>query len=108
VKQSRLFFIQNYHTMKPKILLFCLALLFLFSCASKTYLIGMDEQTFLKENHNAELVQAQERGTIYRITKDPRFSSHPGTKFYYFIDQKLKIIDEGVRRSDVTIDVNNH
>ena len=78
--------------------------LFLLSCAAqRQYAIGMSETDFKNQNHHAELVQAAGNVTVYRITKVKWASWDNPTKYYYFKNGVLAIIDEGQRTPDVVV-----
>lgn len=86
--------------------LFFIALLFLCSCHTTQFFLGMSEIEFTSKNHNADLVKAAEGSSIYRC------NTHNGhinkTMFYYFRDGKLVQVDEGERVPDFIIDARIH
>jgi hypothetical protein len=77
------------------------------SCSTKSYLIGMSENDFIKQNHGAELVQASGQTTVYKTDKVILGSYNRNIKYYYFNSHQLVRIDQGVRQPDVLIQ-NNH
>lgn len=91
--------------MKKKILYTLLGLLCLYSCKAPQYIIGMNEQEFVRHN-KVIAVQQTEHVSIYKKVNYP-FAAPAEIKFFYFRDSKLIRVDNG-RQPDVIIDKTIH
>ncbi|HEY2582662.1 MAG TPA: hypothetical protein VGI43_12690 [Mucilaginibacter sp.] len=84
-----------------------IALLFTVGCKTPEYLIGMNETQFKQQNHSATLVAAETDVTVYRISRQKMMTWDDNTFYYYFKNNKLARIDQGVYRPNVLIEVKN-
>ncbi|MGY4537016.1 hypothetical protein ACVW0P_001430 [Mucilaginibacter sp. UYNi724] len=90
-----------------KKLLFVVLATSLFACSQKTLTLGTSEADFLKQRKNASLVMMSPEMTVYKIFKGP-YNRDRGTRFYYFHDGKLFLIDQGEKRPNIVIDQTIH
>jgi hypothetical protein len=79
-----------------------LALICFASCKAPMYVMGMNEQEFIKHN-NVNVVEQTEHYAIYKKTNYP-FGAPAVTKFFYFVDGKLVRMDTGERMPDFIIE----
>lgn len=83
-----------------------LPLLFLFlACKAPVIYIGMPIQEFTKKNNGITLVETSLERTVYKKVNHP-FGQPPRVRFFYFVDNKLIKMDEGVLRPDILIQQN--
>lgn len=77
----------------------------LISCSPAVFRMGMSTDEFVKSNRKIELVEASTQRTVYRKVTTA-VNQTKSVKFYYFVDDKLVRVDEGVRQPDVNIQLN--
>lgn len=86
---------------KASLLLISCALI---SCSPAVFKMGMSTDEFVKNNRKIELVEASAQRTVYRKVTTA-VNQTKSVKFYYFVDDKLVRIDEGVKTPDMNISI---
>ena len=88
--------------MKKLPILSLLLLLFITSCKTPVYTLGMSEDEFTAHHKAAtDLVEKSAQRTVYR-RENRTFIPKP-TQYFYFVDGKLVRIDEGERKPYVVL-----
>ncbi|NHA04183.1 hypothetical protein G7092_10275 [Mucilaginibacter sp. HC2] len=89
--------------MKKLSVLSLLLLLFITSCKAPVYILGMTENEFNAGHRGStELVEKSAERTIYKRTFPAWVTSDP-THYFYFVNGKLVLIDDGTQRKHYII-----
>jgi hypothetical protein len=78
--------------------------LLIFGCSPAVFRMGMSTEEFVKSNRKIELVEASTQRTVYRKVTTA-VNQTKSVKFYYFVDDRLVRVDEGVKTPDTNISI---
>ena len=88
------------HLKKIRFFFVSFLIVILYSCAAPIFIIGTKEQDFLNKCPRARQVESSYERTVYRVGTP----GVDGGKYYYFSNNSLFRIDEGVRQPDIRIE----
>jgi hypothetical protein len=83
--------------MKQLVWLMLVVVVFLSSCASPHYTLGMSQQDFLLHNHTVTLVSSPNNETVYKKTKYG-LGHLPSPEYFHFKNDKLVKVDGDIQQ----------
>ncbi len=88
-----------------KFILLVIICFFVCACKAPVMYIGMSTKDFVSNNNGIEVVEASTERTVYKKTNHP-FAAPKKITFFYFVNDKLVRMDQGVYRPDIIIEQN--